>query len=189
MNFSISYGQGINAIAEALKVTPAEAKQFKYDYFDTFPGVDDWVTRVGNRVVNPENADHHVITIIGRKRRFPEIPALQILPTDSEEVYKYKRGQLARVKRQAVNSIIQGSASDVLKMAMVWISQEFKNKQLDAHIILQVHDELVIESRKDYTEQAMEIVKNHMERPFEDELDVPLEVKPMKVKKWSEGKD
>jgi DNA polymerase-1 len=181
MNFSISYGQGIQAIAEALfqnisEENKAKAKEFRFKYFNTFPGVKAWVDKVGVRVAHPKNIDHHVKTIIGRKRRIPEVT--------SEEI-----GQVARAKRQAVNSIIQGSASDVLKLAMIWISDEFKEKGLDAHILLQIHDELVVECKEEITEQVVEIVKRHMEHPFNQELAVPLEVKPIICDKWSEGKD
>ncbi len=181
MNFSISYGQGIQAIAEALfkntsEENKAKAKEFRFKYFNTFPGVKAWVDKVGVRVAHEKNKDHHVKTIIGRKRRIPEVI--------SEEV-----GQVARAKRQAVNSIIQGSASDVLKLAMVWIREEFIKKNLDAHILLQIHDELVVECREDITEQVAEIIQRHMEHPFNQELEVPLEVKPIICDNWSEGKD
>ncbi len=181
MNFAISYGQGIQAMAELLfKSTSdeakAEAKQFRYKYFDTFRGVDKWVTDVGNRVASPRNKDHHVKTILGRKRRIPEVTSSEV-------------GQVARAKRQAVNSIIQGSASDVLKMAMIWINQEFKDEGLDAHILLQIHDELVVECKHEQSEQAAAIMKKHMEHPFKDDLRVPLEVNPIICKKWSQGKD
>ena len=192
MNFSISYGQGIQAIAEALfkstdDESKARAKQFRFNYFDTFPGVARWVERVGNRLVNPNNVDHHVKTIIGRKRRISELPIES--PDDTQEERDAKRGQIARCKRQAVNSIIQGSASDVLKMAMIWITKEFKEKELDAHICLQIHDELVVECAEEIADEVTEIVKRHMEYPFNEELDVPLEVEPMNVYKWSEAKE
>jgi|GEM_PF-1916126 len=181
MNFAISYGQGIQAMAELLfkdtsDLSKQRAKEFRYQYFDTFKGVDNWVVAVGNRTASKRNTDHHVKTILGRKRRIPEVM--------SDEV-----GQVARAKRQAVNSIIQGSASDVLKVAMVYINKEFKEKGLDAHILLQIHDELVVECKHEQSEEAAAIMKKHMEIPFGKELRVPLEVNPIICKKWSEGKD
>lgn len=181
MNFAISYGQGIQAMAELLFKDTSddkkqEAKEFRFKYFRTFPGVKTWVDKVGIRVASEKNIDHHVKTILGRKRRIPEVT--------SEEA-----GQVARAKRQAVNSIIQGSASDVLKMAMIYISRDFKKEGLDAHILLQIHDELVVECKQKDSQRAVEIIKQHMEHPFNEELRVPLEVHPIICKRWSEGKD
>ena len=193
MNFAISYGQGIQVMAEKLFKSTSdeakeEAKQFRYRYFATFETVEAWVKHIGDVMTNPSNKDHHVKTILGRKRRlYHDLPI--IMPGDSKDEIRDKRGQIARCKRQAVNSIIQGSAADVLKVAMVHISQEFKEKGLDAHIILQIHDELVVDCAEDAIEEAAGIVKRHMEVPFGKPLRVPLEVKPLICNTWAEGKD
>jgi DNA polymerase-1 len=71
---------------------------------------------------------------------------------------------------------------------MIRIGNEFKEEGLDAHILLQIHDEIVVESRKDQSEQAAEIIKKYMEHPFPKELLVPLEVHPKICQKWSDGK-
>jgi DNA polymerase-1 len=170
-NFATAYGQGITAMAGQLGCTNKEAKEFRFKYFDTFPSIKKYIDKVGKRL----ERNGYVTTILGRKRRIPE-------------VYSSEDGIVARAKRQGVNSIIQGSASDVLKAAMVNTSDEFKKKKLDAHILLQIHDELVIECRQDQAEEAALIVKNHMENPFNTELRVPLEVEPKICDKWSEGK-
>jgi DNA polymerase-1 len=192
-NFATAYGQGIQAMAEILfKDTSDEskekAKQLRYRYYAKFKTLEAWVKFVGDRMASTKNKDHHVKTILGRKRRlFHGLPV--IYSTDDEETVKHKRGQIARCKRQAVNSIIQGSASDVLKAAMVWIHRDFKEEGLDAHILLQIHDELVVECKHEQSEQAAAIMKKHMEHPFNDDLRVPLEVNPIICKKWSEGKN
>lgn len=187
MNFSIPYGQGVTAVAAALKTDFIEARDFINLYYRRFPGVKSWILDVGRRVTSYSNIDHSVKTILGRKRRFPELP-IEIYPSDTEEEAKKKQGKIAHTKRQAVNSIVQGSASDVLKVAMVRISQEIKEKNLDAHILLQIHDELVVEVKEEQAEEVAEIVKRHMERPFQTELRVPLEVNPVICALWSEGK-
>jgi DNA polymerase-1 len=172
LNFSISYGQGIIAIGETLGVSKEEAKEFRKKYFNTFPDVLNYT----NYVAEVMRQQGYVKTLLGRKRRVPEINSLD-------------NGEQARAKRQTLNSIIQGSASDVLKAAMVHIHKEFKKQNLDAHILLQVHDELVIQSRKDHTEEACKIVKQYMEHPLSKDLRVPLFVEPKIVYKWSEAKD
>jgi DNA polymerase I-like protein with 3'-5' exonuclease and polymerase domains len=192
MNFAICYGQGVQAMAESLFNNISEqsikkARLFRKRYFKRFEEVESWVRKVGERMASSKNEDHHVKTIIGRKRRLLELPTIYS-SDDIATIYK-KQGQIARCKRQAVNSIIQGSASDVLKAAMVHIHKEFKEKQLDAHILLQIHDELVVECKEEIAEEVAEIVQRHMEFPFPTELRVPLEVHPTICDNWSEGKD
>jgi DNA polymerase-1 len=185
-NFSTAYGQGIKAMAEKLGCSDEEAKRFRTKYFETFPGVAAWVEKVGNRAVSVDNKDHHVKTILGRKRRMGDIP--KVLRGDTEDVIRQKRGTIAGPKRQGGNSIIPGSASDVLKMAMIYISRELREKNLDAHILLQIHDELVIQCKEEIAEEVSAIVKNYMEFPFNEPLRVPLEVNPVVCQKWSKGK-
>jgi len=170
-NFSICYGQGLGAIAETLKVSIREARAFREKYFETLPDVLSYIEITGEEIKRRK----YVKTVLGRKRRIPEI--------DSDDW-----GEVARAKRQAVNSIIQGSASDVLKCAMIRINQAFKSQGLDAHILLQIHDELVIECAEEVSEQVVEITKHYMEHPFNKDLRVPLKVEPKICKRWSEGK-
>lgn len=192
-NFATAYGQGIQAMAEILfkdisDESKEKAKMLRFRYYSKFRTLEKWVKMVGDRMASPKNEDHHVKTILGRKRRlFQDLPV--IYSTDDEETIRDKRGKIARCKRQAVNSIIQGSASDILKMAMIYINRDFKKEGLDAHIILQIHDELVVECKKEHSQRAVEIMKLHMEHPFNEDLRVPLEVKPIICKRWSEGKD
>lgn len=172
MNFAIIYGQGIPAIAATLKIDIKEAIDFRKRYFRTFPAIQDYI----DECVNVMKTKGYVKTLLGRRRRIPEI-------------YSKDSGIYGHAVRQTVNSIIQGSASDVLKVAMVRISEELKEKELDAHILLQVHDELVIQSKKDISEEVCEITKRWMEHPFKDDLIVPLVVEPKICHIWSEGKD
>lgn len=171
-NFSTAYGQGIIAMANQLGCSKEEAKKFRFKYFDTFPKIKKYIDRVGEKL----EQNGYVKTVLGRKRRIPE-------------VYSNESGIVARAKRQGVNSIIQGSAADVLKAAMVKIHSEFKEKNLDAHILLQIHDELVIECKEEQVEEASAIVKEYMEHPLNKDFRVPLEVEPKICKTWAEGKD
>jgi len=171
MNFAIIYGEGIAAMAATLKTTKEIAKKFRYKYFDTFPGVKIYIDRAAI-----EMARHgYVLTLLGRHRTIPEI-------------YSPHDGEVARAKRQTVNSIIQGSASDILKIAMIKINEEIKKRELDAHILLQIHDELLLEVKEEHAKEVCEIVKHYMEHPFKSDLRVPLLVEPKICKIWSEGK-
>ena len=116
-----------------------------------------------------------VKTLVGRRRRV-------------HEVFSKDEAEAARGRRQTVNSIIQGSASDVLKAAMVKINNEFKTRNLDAHILLQIHDELVIECLKEHTQEVCEITQHYMEHPFAKDLNVPLSAEPKVCYRWGEAK-
>ena len=171
MNFAIIYGQGLPAIAETLKISVEEAKKFHKRYFRTFPGINDYIKECTLTMTEKG----YVKTILGRRRRIPQI-------------YSQDYGVHAEAVRQTVNSIIQGSASDIVKVAMIHITNEVREKNLDAHIQIQIHDELVIECRKEHTNEVMEIVQRHMEHPLQQDLLVPLVVEPKICKIWSEGK-
>jgi DNA polymerase I len=171
MNFAIIYGLSVPACAERMKVSKEEALKFYKQYFKTFPYIQAYIDACAQTMADKG----FVKTIIGRRRRIPEI-------------YSSNPALFARARRQTVNSIIQGSASDVLKAAMININQEFKDNEIDAHILLQIHDELVIEADEKLADITSEITKRHMEHPFAVDLIVPLEVNPKVCRVWSEGK-
>lgn len=171
MNFAIIYGLGEPEIASTLQITLNEAIEFKKKYFATFPDISGYIEYCAN-VMKQKG---YVKTLLGRHRRIPEIKSPQY-------------GEYARAKRQTVNSIIQGSASDIVKVAMVRIDEELKEKKLDAHILLQIHDELVIEVKEEQIEEVCKITKRWMEHPFKKDLLVPLTVEPLVCTIWSEGK-
>jgi DNA polymerase-1 len=170
-NFGVIYGMSVPAIAERLKIDKKEAVRFYNRYFETFPGIGVYMDECAQTMADKG----FVKTIIGRRRRIPEI-------------YSPQQSIFQRAKRQTVNSIIQGSASDILKVAMVNINQELQEKRLDANILSQIHDELVIEVLEPYAEEVVEITKRHMEHPFAEDLKVPLVVNPIICNIWSEGK-
>lgn len=172
LNFAIIYGMSEFELAGNLRVTEEKATALMATYFKTFPSIQRYVDRCAKKMFT----DGYVKSLLGRHRTIKEIYA----DTNS--------GKYKRAVRQTVNSIIQGSASDILKVAMIKINKEFKERNLDAHILLQIHDELVIEVKKEHTEEATKIVKKYMELPFAEPLRVPLLVEPVVCHKWSEGK-
>lgn len=172
INFAIMYGMSYKALAEKLEISDADSKRYLGMYFDTYSGVQDWMKWVHAQVAKKG----YVTTILGRKRRLPDI-------------WSTNYGEKSRAQRQAVNSIIQGSAADILKVAMLKIHDQFRGENLDTHIQLQIHDELVILSKKVDTERACDIIQEYMEHPFAVDLKVPLEAIPKVVKNWGQAKD
>lgn len=171
INFGIMYGMGPQKLADSLKITESQAKFLLQQYFETYEGVHEWF----NTVETYAKRNGYVKTIIGRTRSLPDI-------------WSRDRALYSRARRQAVNSVIQGSAADILKVAMVKIRQELKDRGLDATILSQIHDELVVQSLCSQSEEVAEVIKTYMEHPFSKELAVPLIVEPKIVKRWSDGK-
>jgi DNA polymerase I len=162
---------GPQKLADSLKITESQAKFLLQQYFETYEGVHEWF----NTVETYAKRNGYVKTIIGRTRNLPDI-------------WSRDRALYSRARRQAVNSVIQGSAADILKVAMVKIRQELKDRGLDATILSQIHDELVVQSLCSQSEEVAEVIKTYMEHPFSKELAVPLIVEPKIVKRWSDGK-
>lgn len=171
INFGIMYGMGPKKLADSLKISEGDAKYLLQRYFETYQGVREWF----NSVERTTKKNGYIKTIIGRYRRLPDI-------------WSKDNALYSRARRQAINSIIQGSAADILKVAMVKIYQAFKDAGLDAQILSQIHDELVVQCRERECEKAAEIMKDYMEHPFSKDLIVPLIVEPSIVKRWSDGK-
>jgi DNA polymerase-1 len=171
LNFAILYGMGYKQLAKALNVGIQQAKAFLSNYFEAYKGTKPYMSKV---VIDMMRYGY-IETLIGRRRRVPEI-------------LSYNPTEVQHAERQIVNSQIQGTASDVLKVAMLKIHNAFKEKGLDAKILLQIHDELVIRSKKEDTEEAVKIVKHYMEKPFNKELSVPLVVEPIVCHTWGEAK-
>lgn len=171
LNFAVIYGMGPKKMADMLEISEAKAKSLLSQYFETYWAVQEFIGNVETQV----SKHGYVRTILGRYRRLPEV-------FSSDNKLRF------RALRQAVNSVIQGSAADILKAAMVRIYRTFQEEQLDAKILLQIHDELVIRVKHEHAERAADIVKHHMEHPFNVPLDIPLIVEPKICKTWREGK-
>lgn len=169
VNFGIVYGIGEFSLAKDLKITKKEAKEYIEAYFDRYPMVKKYM----EDIVKEAEKNTFVTTILNRRRYIPEINA-------SNKILK------ALGVRLAMNTPIQGSAADIIKKAMVNVHKVLKEQKLKSTLILQVHDELILNVYKDEQVQVGEIVKREMEQVFN--LLVPLEVDINIGNTWYEAK-
>ena len=146
VNFGIVYGIGDFSLAKDLHVSMKEAKQYINSYFATYPDVHAYI----NSLIEYAKENGYAKTMFGRIRYIPEL-------SSSNKIMQ------AFGERAAMNSPIQGSAADIIKIAMINVNKALKNARIDARLILQVHDELIIEAHKDCVEAAKEILKKEME--------------------------
>ncbi|MCP4213501.1 MAG: DNA polymerase I [bacterium] len=163
INFSVLYGSGAFSLSKELGVSFKEAKSFIEMYFEKYVGVKDFMEDVIARA----EEDPEVKTISGRRRKIPEI-------TSSNRNVK-ENGN-----RMAINTTIQGSAADIIKIAMLNIHEKLKG--LESTLIMQVHDELVFEYPPAEEEQLFKLVKSEMENAYK--LEVPLKVVLKKGETW-----
>ena len=157
VNFGIIYGISSFGLAENLNIPVKEAKEFIDSYFEAYPGIKVYM----DKVVLDAHSTGFVKTLFGRKRNIPELSNKNYLIRSSGE-------------RMALNTPIQGTSADILKMAMVKIDREIKNRNLKSRMILQVHDELVFDCFKEEIDEIKNIMTNTMEHICE--LNVPLKV-------------
>lgn len=168
VNFGIIYGQGAFALAEQTGMSRTEAKQMIEAYFETYPKLKAYMAEQVNRA----REIGYVETILGRKRHLKDINSGNFVVR-------------AHAERNAVNAPIQGSAADVVKMAMIKIDKELQLQNLQTKMLLQVHDELLFESPIDEVETAMKLIKTEMESAIETQ--VPLLVEVGVGKNWLEA--
>lgn len=169
INFSIIYGAGAYSLAQDLGVSVKEAGDYINRYFKTYSTVKKYLDGV---VADAQNRGY-VKTMFGRIRNIPEF---------NSNSYNIKEF----AKRAAKNTAVQGSAADIIKIAMVKVSRRIKEEKLDAKLILQVHDELLIESSKEDEKRAAAVLKEEMEHAVN--LKVPLIVKVTSGQNWCEAK-
>lgn len=167
VNFGIVYGISEFGLAKELGITEEQARDYIEQYFQKFPKVREYI----ELTIEEATKNGYVRTLFGRKRPLPELL--------SSNKIRREFG-----KRAAINAPIQGTAADLIKLAMIRIHKKFKEKNLPAKILLQVHDELLIEARKDAIEEAKTIVKEEMENVYP--LSVPLVVKIGQGVNWGE---
>jgi len=168
VNFGILYGQGAFALAEQTGLSRSEAKQMIEAYYETYPKLKAYMAEQ----VKSAREIGYVETILGRKRHLKDINSGNFVVR-------------AHAERNAVNAPIQGSAADVVKMAMIKIQKELEKEKLQTKMLLQVHDELVFESPIDEVEVATNIIKTEMENAIETQ--VPLLVEVGVGKNWLEA--
>ena len=169
INFGIIYGMGDFTLAQELGIKKSEAKDYIENYFLKFSGVKQYM----ENIVETAKKDGYVKTLFNRRRYLPELSAGNFIQRSFGE-------------RVAMNTPIQGSAADIIKIAMVNIYKRLKNEKLKSKLILQVHDELIIDAYKDELEQVKLILKTEMESAVR--LIVPL-IADMNVgETWYEAK-
>jgi DNA polymerase-1 len=169
INFGTIYGQGPFALSRQLGISQDQAKEFITQYFTRFAGVRAWL----DRTVATAREKGYVETIFGRRRYIPEL---------RDRNFNIR----AFGERTATNSPLQGSAADLIKIAMIRIAQGFRDQHLAARMLLQVHDELVVEVPEGEQGDAGELVKRHMETAAE--LRVPLVVSVGAGTNWVDAK-
>ncbi|MDZ7260846.1 MAG: DNA polymerase I, partial [candidate division KSB1 bacterium] len=157
VNFGIMYGMGAYGLAQRLEITPEEGQDFITDYFIKYPGVNDFIIKT----ISEARKRGYVTTLLNRRRYLPEILS------DNRRMREF-------AERTAINTPIQGTAADLIKVAMINISRRLKERGLKTKMILQVHDELVFEVPKEELEQVRQLVKQEMEGAIQ--LDVPIKV-------------
>ena len=169
VNFGILYGISSYGLAEDLGISVKDAKDFINKYFETYPGVRDYM----NNEIEEAKSNGYVKTIMNRKRIIEELKSSNYAVRGMGE-------------RMALNTPIQGSASDILKKAMVDISRIFKENDIKSKMLLQVHDELIFNVYKDEIDTVREIVYNTMNDSYK--LLVPLDVDIEIGNNWYEAK-
>jgi DNA polymerase-1 len=169
INFGIMYGMGDFSLASDLHISRADARAYIDSYMGSFPKVSEYL----DRVVADAKRDGYVTTLFGRRRYIPELASS-------------KKMEVAFGERVAMNSPIQGTAADIIKLAMVNIAEKLKKGGYDARLILQVHDELMIEAHKTQAKEVSALLKTEMENAVS--LAVPLTVEIASGKSWYEAK-
>ena len=169
VNFGIVYGMGDFSLATDLKISRMDAKKYIDGYLGAYPKVSEYL----KNVVASAKQDGFVTTLFGRRRYIPELSST-------------KKMEVAFGERVAMNSPIQGTAADIIKLAMVNIDRKLKEGGYDARLILQVHDELIIESHKDCAHAVRELMQTEMENAVK--FSVPLTVEIAEGASWYEAK-
>jgi len=169
INFGIVYGLSAYGLADRLNIPQDEAGEFIERYLNRFPKVQEFITSTITSATN----DGYVSTLFGRMRRIPELRARQ-------------RQTRLLGERLAVSTIIQGTAADIIKVAMVRCWKRLRDEGLATRLVLQIHDELLFEAPEAELEQASKIVHDEMVRAFE--LDPPLGVDVGVGDNWLEAK-
>ncbi len=169
VNFGIVYGIGSFSLSKDLHVTNKEAKRYIDSYFATYPDVHRFI----NSLIEDARENGYAKTMFGRIRYIPELSSSN-------------KNMQAFGERAAMNSPIQGTAADIIKIAMINVDKALKNAKIDAKLILQVHDELIIEAHKSCVEKAYEILKTEMEKAIE--LLVPLTADVAVGDNWFDAK-
>ncbi|MBR5268893.1 MAG: DNA polymerase I, partial [Anaerotignum sp.] len=169
VNFGIIYGKGSFTLGQDLGITRKEAEEYINAYFTRYPKIKGFM----DETIKNGAKDGYVSTLWNRRRAMPELQSSNFI-------------QRAAGERAAMNMPIQGSAADIIKLAMIKVHQALKDGGYKSRLILQVHDELLIETHKDEKEAVAKILKENMEQAAE--LLVPLDVDVHEGASWYEAK-
>ncbi|MDE6666076.1 MAG: DNA polymerase I [Ruminococcus sp.] len=159
VNFGIIYGIGAFSLAKDINTTKKQAEQYIADYFKNFPKVKEFMDSTVNNAMKTGT----VTTIFGRKRRIPEI-------LSSNKI------QQAAGKRIAMNTPVQSAAADLIKIAMINVYRRLKSENINAKLILQVHDELIIESDVSCADRSAEILREEMQNVRKMKVQLAVDV-------------
>ncbi len=168
VNFGIVYGISSFGLSNDLSISRKEAEQYIKDYFISYPGIKNYL----DNSVKEAKEKGYSVTMFGRRRPIPELTSGNFMQRQFGE-------------RVAMNSPIQGSAADIMKIAMINVAKELKEKDFKSKIVLQVHDELLIEAYENEVEQVKDILKRNMEQAAH--LNVPLDVDVQVGNNWDEA--
>lgn len=168
VNFGIVYGISSFGLSQDLSITRKEAEGYIASYFETYPGIKIFL----DRLVTDAKEKGYAETMFGRRRPVPELASSNFMQRSFGE-------------RIAMNSPIQGTAADIIKIAMIRVKQRLEREQLKSKLILQVHDELLIEAAADEEEYVKTLLAEEMRRAAD--LDVTLEVDVKSGRNWFEA--
>lgn len=169
VNFGIVYGISDYGLSQSLGITRKEAQAFIDKYFESYPGVKSYM----DDTVREAKETGYVSTFMNRRRYLPDITSRNF-------------NKRSFAERTAMNTPIQGSAADIIKKAMIDLEERLQEEKMQAKVLLQVHDELIIEAPKEEVEQLEEIVSSVMESTVD--LDVPLKVDSSYGDTWYDAK-
>jgi DNA polymerase-1 len=168
INFGLLYGMSAYGLTRTSDLTLAEAEDFVEAYFKQFPGVKSYLDNIRRTAAK----NGYVETLLGRRRYFPGLKSGGNPSTR------------AREEREAINAPIQGTAADIMKIAMIRVDSALKEKGLSGHMLLQVHDELVVECPPDELKVTVKIVRNMMENAYN--LLIPLKTEARFGHDWGD---
>ena len=169
VNFGIVYGISGFGLAKQISTSRKEADNYINSYLEKYNGIKQYMEEVTEKAKN----EGYVETLFGRRRYIPELKSSNYMVREFG-------------KRAAMNTPIQGTAADIMKIAMNNVYKRLEEEKIDAKIILQVHDELMLEAKEEDKEQAKKILKECMENAMK--LNIPLKVEVSEAKSWYEAK-
>ncbi len=169
VNFGIVYGISSFGLGQDLNITRKEAERYIEKYFETYPMVKAYL----DELVSKAKAEGYSTTLFGRRRPIPELTSSNFMQRSFGE-------------RVAMNSPIQGTAADIIKIAMIRVNQRLKEEKLRSRLILQIHDELLVETHKDEIDQVAKIMTEEMQGAAK--LSVVLETEVKEGANWYEAK-